>query len=1057
MIPGHGAQFVVNESGAPRAVSRTRPWWALPLTACLAAACLALGGCDNRPVQRDTAPGNDLTSDLAGHWTFDEGQGDVARDITGNGHDAALKNVGWVPSPRGHAARFTAKESLAKYGNRETMNLSGDLTLAVWVKTDASVAPKTHRLIFGDSGPGVLRNSNLAVDSQQRLSFEWGNGQEHAALYAPAGLLDGGWKHVVAVADSAALQVTLYVDGAAVVQMPMPISKTAAKERLTGWFHNGFFQGDLDDIRLYSRALNAAEVNELFRSQADLTVGQAVVLRDASSAEPRGFVSVPVRNLGLEQRRIEVTGTESRDIVLAPGGETSVTLGRISLQPVFPGRTDLYVGNRTQELDRLKVFNTGGDAAESDAISVSLPEVIEPLQVAVHAPWQAGMKPGKTDRMNLDVQLAVPEEQLNGSKLRVRLVSHESGAEVLTQDIASPKETQSLALDVKSLPWGSYDLIASFQNADGTEIARTTQVATVLPGGPQQIRVLNNLVSELMDARSRKLLGSSRIEFMNPRKGWVWLRAAGACEVKLGGTVVLAAGEGQPAVEAMRLLPVGKHVLETSGKPTDLTVRAIPYLAYNVFPSTPRIASFGPNTWERLKAHMLPNVNMIESPQFDTPESRAWMAQGKLWIRNVQAPGLLDNKTWTVDNLRELWLNPGKSTAWPEIPGLDISKVSGVQVDEYGSGTKSLRVMEPVVKSIAELSENPAFAGKYWIPFLIGGWGTTPEGILFFKTVWGAGWPFAEEVYLGELSGEKANLNQIRSKFRALAALYERAQPGAVRRMLFTLMYSYMPFCMTNRCPESDFRVHLDMQMQTLATDPAFFGLGGVQPYRSNYVNEEILNCMGRMLRHYAIEGRTDRMLTNPYELQHIANPEFAEGAKQWVVTAAEEGSVTPGKLAGYGSVQGRYPASLQGDTFLLMRRSAKAANVLSQEIKGLTPGRLYSLKLITADYADLKAGKTRNAAVPVSVAVDGAAVQPGGFSESFPSDHTKAKLAPFNTKESTFWMTYHYLTFRATGPTAQLTIKDWPSDTDPGGPVGQQVMVNFVEIQPVLESADNL
>jgi hypothetical protein len=270
-------------------------------------------------------------------------------------------------------------------------------------------------------------------------------------------------------------------------------------------------------------------------------------------------------------------------------------------------------------------------------------------------------------------------------------------------------------------------------------------------------------------------------------------------------------------------------------------------------------------------------------------------------------------------------------------------------------------------------------------------------------------------------------------------------------------MYAYMPFCMTNRCPESDFRVHLDMQMQTLATDPAFFGLGGVQPYRSNYVNEEILNCMGRMLRHYAIEGRTDRMLSDPYELKYIANPDFAEGAKQWQVTAAEEGSVTPGKLAGYGSVQGRYPASLQGDTFMLMRRSAKAANILSQEIKGLTTGRLYSMKLITADYADLKAGKTRQAAVPISVAVDGAALQPGGFSEPFPSDHTKAKLAPFNTKESTFWMTYHYLTFRATGPTAQLTIKDWTSDTDPGGPAGQQIMVNFVEIQPVLESGENL
>ena len=42
------------------------------------------------------------------------------------------------------------------------------------------------------------------------------------------------------------------------------------------------------------------------------------------------------------------------------------------------------------------------------------------------------------------------------------------------------------------------------------------------------------------------------------------------------------------------------------------------------------------------------------------------------------------------------------------------------------------------------------------------------------------------------------------------------------------------------------------------------------------------------------------------------------------------------------------------GDTFLLVKRSDKKPNVFSQEIKDLTPGRVYSLKMITADYQDL-------------------------------------------------------------------------------------------------------
>jgi hypothetical protein len=48
--------------------------------------------------------------------------------------------------------------------------------------------------------------------------------------------------------------------------------------------------------------------------------------------------------------------------------------------------------------------------------------------------------------------------------------------------------------------------------------------------------------------------------------------------------------------------------------------------------------------------------------------------------------------------------------------------------------------------------------------------------------------------------------------------------------------------------------------------------------------------------------------------------------------------------------------------------------------------------------------------------------------------------------------MTYHWLRFRAMGPTATLTLSDWTKSGEPGGPAGQQIMVNFVEIQPVLD-----
>ncbi len=622
--------------------------------------------------------------------------------------------------------------------------------------------------------------------------------------------------------------------------------------------------------------------------------------------------------------------------------------------------------------------------------------------------------------------------------LRLALSSRDGAREGLSREVRAPQAATGFELDTSALPWGAYDLKVSFVNATGRTALATQRTATVLPGGAQQIRVLNNLVSELMDARARGLLQSRRIEFMNPRHGWVWFRAAGAGAARLGDEPLLTAIAGQPAAEAMRLLPAGRHALLVNGALTDLVVRAIPALVYNVYPSTPQITPFGANTWARLKRYTLPNCNLIESQAIDTPEHREWLAQGKLWIANAQAPGLIDQEVWTPEKMLDFWRRPR---------GWDLARLGGIQSDEYYPGLSTSMILT-TARSVAKLSEDPAFAGKLWIPFVVAMYGNELAE-LFMKTTIGAGWPFSIEVYEGELPTEAANLANLRGKFRSVAAAWDRAYPGAMRRTIFTPMYAYLPYCTTNRCPQADFRVHLEQQMQLLATDPRYFGLWGVQPYRSNYVDEEILNCMGRLLRHYCVEGRTDRLLSDPYELRHLMDPDFEAGGQGWQLAPAEDGSLSPGRLTGYGNLQGRYPGGAYGDAFLLLTRSAKQPNRVRQTIRGLQAGRLYSLKVITGDYADLQAGRSRPDRQTLAITIDGAAVQPGAFSHPFRSAGGRQ---PF-TAQSPFWMTYHWLQFRATGPTAQLTLSDWARPDAPGAPVGQQVMVNFVELQPVLAS----
>ncbi|NOY79574.1 MAG: hypothetical protein GXP31_01085 [Kiritimatiellaeota bacterium] len=357
----------------------------------------------------------------------------------------------------------------------------------------------------------------------------------------------------------------------------------------------------------------------------------------------------------------------------------------------------------------------------------------------------------------------------------------------------------------------------------------------------------------------------------------------------------------------------------------------------------------------------------------------------------------------------------------------------------------------------ARLAEDPQFKGRMFIPFVPGVYHSS-GGYAFIRTVLAAGWPFSEEWYIAERENEAESMENIRKRLVDSAKGWEAALPGSVRRMIVTLMHASLPYCTTNTSPTVDFKVHLDRQFQILADNPVFFGLWGVQPYRSNYFDPETLLWTGRLLRHYGIEGRTDPLSNHPYVLRHILNPDFDEGTKHWTLEPAAAGSMFVDSFAGYGVLEGRYRAAAgQGDHFLVARRSAAAPNTFSQEIGRLTPGRLYSLRFYTGDRRNLLQGISQARVLhAVSVRIEGAAPLPGGergFQDQFSSIQS---IGRFN-RNHRFWQNFHWRVFRAEGSTARLVISDWRTPTEPGGPIGRELTFNFIEIQPYMEEAFEL
>ena len=173
-----------------------------------------------------------------------------------------------------------------------------------------------------------------------------------------------------------------------------------------------------------------------------------------------------------------------------------------------------------------------------------------------------------------------------------------------------------------------------------------------------------------------------------------------------------------------------------------------------------------------------------------------------------------------------------------------------------------------------------------------------------------------------------------------------------------------------------------------------------------------------------ASRGAKTAVSTTLTSSKHLLNPDFEEGTAHWELRPAEPGSISTGKKLGYNALQGRWPGyQPYGRAFLVMKRSLTKPNAFSQEITHLQPGRLYSLKMITADHQDLERGTSRSASHAISIALEGVEPQTGpqeAFSCPF---HSGAKEAGF-TEAKPLWMNYHWRVFRAKSATARLTVR---------------------------------
>lgn len=195
---------------------------------------------------------------------FDEASGATASDASGLKRSGALLNGPlWTTGTAGNAIALDGTDDYVALPAGAVAGLN-DFTIAAWVNPDALA---TWARVF-DFGTGTDNYMFLAPTSGSAVRFAIRTPSvAEQTLTGPAPLSAGVWSHVaVTLSGSTA---TLYVNGAAVAtNAAMTLRPSSLGVTTQNWIGRSqwpdpYFDGKVDDFRIYNRALNSAEIGKL--------------------------------------------------------------------------------------------------------------------------------------------------------------------------------------------------------------------------------------------------------------------------------------------------------------------------------------------------------------------------------------------------------------------------------------------------------------------------------------------------------------------------------------------------------------------------------------------------------------------------------------------------------------------------------------------------------------------------------------------------------------------------------------------------------------------------
>jgi type II secretory pathway pseudopilin PulG len=203
-----------------------------------------------------TGHGSSCDSGLVGWWKLDETSGTTAADSSGNNNDGTLVRMDpatdWISGQVGGALDFDGSNDYVNCGNGQSLDIIDDITIAFWLYLDN----------FSNE-PDVITKGNYTqsysvwITSSGQVRFALNNDR----LTSNSTLSTGTWYHIAVTREDSNRKI--YIDGQEDASDTYGTAIGTTAGALTMSSSSYPLNGRLDDVRIYNRALDTNEIDQL--------------------------------------------------------------------------------------------------------------------------------------------------------------------------------------------------------------------------------------------------------------------------------------------------------------------------------------------------------------------------------------------------------------------------------------------------------------------------------------------------------------------------------------------------------------------------------------------------------------------------------------------------------------------------------------------------------------------------------------------------------------------------------------------------------------------------